>query len=135
MNRLQLAIDVEDLDRAVEFYSHLFDTRPAKVKPGYVNFSICDPPLKLVLFQNAKRAGSINHLGIEVETTKEVVAAERRIAESGLDTIGVQETECCYAKKTETWIDGPDGIRWEWYVKHSESERFENMVIKPRERR
>ena len=134
MSRLQLAIDVADLDQAVEFYTRLFDTKPAKVKPGYANFSISDPPLKLVLFENAERGGTINHLGVEAETTGEVVAAEVRLAGSDLDTTGVQDTECCYAEKTETWVDGPNGIRWEWYVKHSDTEQFENMTIEIGER-
>ena len=129
MSRLQLAIDVSNLDQAIEFYSRLFHTKPSKIKPGYANFSLSDPPLKLVLFENEERGGTINHLGVEAETISEVVAAEVRLTGSDLDTTGVQDTECCYAEKTETWIDGPDGIRWEWYVKHSDTEQFENVTI------
>ena len=104
------------------------------MKLGYASFSVSDPPLKLVLFENTEQGGEINHLGVEVETTREVVVAEERLTGSDLDTTGVQDTECCYAEKTETWVDGPDGIRWEWYVKHSDSEQYENMTIEIGER-
>jgi len=126
---LQLAVDVADLDQAVEFYSQLFDTKPVKIKPGYANFSVSDPPLKLVLFENEERGGTINHLGVEAETMSEVVAAEVRLTGSDLDTTGVQDVECCYAAKTETWVDGPNGIRWEWYVKYSDTEQTETVGI------
>ena len=129
MRRLQLAIDVADLDKAVDFYSCLFNTKPAKVRPGYANFVISDPPLKLVLFEDTEGGGTINHLGVEVEATEEVVAAGARLIESDLDTTGVEDTMCCYAEKTETWVIGPDGVRWEFYVKHGDSEQFENLVV------
>ena len=129
MSRLQLAIDVADLNKAVDFYSRLFNTKPAKVRPGYANFVISDPPLKLVLFEDTEGGGTINHLGVEVEATEEVVAAGARLIESDLDTTGVEDTMCCYAEKTETWVIGPDGVRWEFYVKHGDSEQFENLVV------
>ena len=129
MSRLQLAIDVADLNKAVDFYSRLFNTKPAKVRPGYANFAISDPPLKLVLFEDPEGGGTINHLGVEVEATEEVVAAGARLIESDLDTTGVEDTMCCYAEKTETWVIGPDGVRWEFYVKHGDSEQFENLVV------
>ena len=129
MSRLQLAIDVADLDKAVDFYSRLFNTKPAKVRPGYANFAISDPPLKLLLCEDPEGRGTINHLGVEVEATEEVVAAEARLTESDLDTTGVEDTMCCYAEKTETWVIGPDGVRWEFYVKHGDSEQFENLVV------
>ena len=122
--RLQLALNVDDLDAAVDFYSKMFATAPAKVKPGYANFAIADPPLKLVLFQGAGPSGSINHLGVETETADEVVAAEARLSESGLETTGVDDTVCCYAQKTETWLAAPDGNRWEWYVKTGDVEQL-----------
>jgi catechol 2,3-dioxygenase-like lactoylglutathione lyase family enzyme len=127
--RLQLALNVDDLDQAIEFYSKMFGTGPAKTKPGYANFAIQDPPLKLVLFEGAGEPGSINHLGVETDTTDEVVAAEARLAESGLDTTGVDETICCYAEKTETWVHAPDGNRWEWYVKRGDTEQLANIVV------
>ena len=129
MSRLQLAINVTDLDRAVEFYSKLFDTAPAKVKPGYANFAIADPPLKLVLFEGSEGA-TLNHLGVEVETAEEVVSAEQRLTEAGLESTGVDETMCCFAEKTETWVADPDGARWEWYVKSGDSEQIHNTIVR-----
>ena len=129
MSRFQLAINVANLDKAVDFYSHLFDTRPAKVRPGYANFVISDPPLKLVLFEDTEEGGTINHLGVETDTTGAVVATEARLTGAALYTTGVEETMCCYAEKTETWVSGPDGLRWEFYVKRSDSEQFENLLV------
>ena len=129
MSRVQLAINVENLDEAIDFYSRLFDAVPAKVKPGYANFAIAEPPLKLVLFENQGKGGSINHLGVEVQTTEEVLTTEDRLTRTGMVTTGIDETQCCYAEKTEVWVDGPDGVRWEWYVKHADSDQFENVVI------
>lgn len=129
--RLQLALDVSDLDQAVAFYSKLFDTRPAKRKPGYANFAIDNPPLKLVLFENADNAGGINHLGVETETAEQVEAAEARMGDAGLDTTGVNDNVCCYAGKTETWVIGPDDERWEWYVKTGDSDEFGTDEIAP----
>jgi catechol 2,3-dioxygenase-like lactoylglutathione lyase family enzyme len=127
--RLQLALNVADLDEAIDFYSRMFDTPPAKTRPGYANFAIVDPPLKLVLFEGAGEPGSLNHLGVETETAAEVVAAESRLGEAGLETTGVDDTQCCYAEKTETWVHGPDGARWEWYVKTGDSEQLRSVVV------
>jgi catechol 2,3-dioxygenase-like lactoylglutathione lyase family enzyme len=127
--RLQLALNVSDLDEAVDFYSRMFGVEPAKTKPGYANFAIADPPLKLVLFESQAEPGSINHLGVEAETAGEVVAAESRLADADLETTGVADTQCCYAEKTETWLSGPDRTRWEWYVKKADSEQFANIVV------
>ena len=126
--RLQLALNVSNLDESIEFYSKMFDTEVAKVRPGYANFAIENPPLKLVLFEAPADGGSINHLGVEVESADEVEAAEQRIRQSGIDTTGVDDTLCCYATKTETWVDAPDN-RWEWYVKTGDSEQLENVVL------
>ena len=128
MSRLQLALNVTNLEKAIDFYSRMFATPPAKVKPGYANFAIADPPLKLVLFESNEGA-TINHLGVEVEAARQVRAAEGRLRKSGLDTTGVDDTECCYAQKTETWVTDPDGARWEWYVKSGDAEQFQNVVI------
>jgi catechol 2,3-dioxygenase-like lactoylglutathione lyase family enzyme len=127
--RLQLALNVSNLTEAVDFYTRMFGVGPAKTKPGYANFAIVDPPLKLVLFENAGEPGSINHLGVETETADEVVAAESRLGEAGLETTGVDDTVCCYAEKTETWVHGPDGARWEWYVKKADAEQLVNTTI------
>jgi catechol 2,3-dioxygenase-like lactoylglutathione lyase family enzyme len=123
--RLQLAINVTDLDTAVDFYSRLFGVEPAKTKPGYANFVVADPPLKLVLFEDPQGAGgTINHLGVETDTSDEVLAAEARLRDTGLPTTGVEDTTCCYATKTETWLTDPDGTRWEWYVKTGDTDTF-----------
>ncbi len=128
MARLQLALNVDDFDSSVEFYRKLFATEPLKIKPGYANFVIENPPLKLVLFQG-DTGHSINHLGVEVDTAEEVSAAEQRLSEDGLETTGIDDTLCCYAQKTETWVNGPDGSRWEWYVKTGDAEGEENRVL------
>ena len=128
MSRVQLALNVTDVDAAVDFYSRLFATPVAKRKPGYANFEIADPPMKLVLIE-APEGGTLNHLGVETEAAAEVVAAEARLASSGLDTTGVDETVCCYAEKVETWVADPDGARWEWYVKTADAEQLSNVVV------
>jgi catechol 2,3-dioxygenase-like lactoylglutathione lyase family enzyme len=127
--RLQLALNVDDLDEAVDFYTRMFGVGPAKTKPGYANFAIAQPPLKLVLFEGGGETGSINHLGVETETADEVTAAEARLSGAGLETTGVDDTVCCYAQKTETWVHGPDGTRWEWYVKHADVDEPRNVVV------
>ena len=123
--RLQLALNVDDLDVAIEFYSRMFGVRPVKVKPGYASFAIAEPPLKLVLFSGAGEPGTLNHLGVEVTTADAVSAAEARLRADGLETTEVAETNCCFAAKTETWLEAPDGQRWEWYVKHNDLAGFD----------
>jgi len=127
--RLQLALNVADLPAAIDFYSKMFDTPPAKVRDGYANFAIENPPLKLVLFEGGGADGSINHLGVEVETAEQVTEAERRLSGAGLDTTGVDDTICCFAEKAETWVHAPDGNRWEWYVKKADAEQIEMVVL------
>lgn len=127
--RLQLALNVADLDTAIDFYSKMFDATPVKVRDGYANFAIDQPPLKLVLFAGDGDPGSINHLGVEVEEAVQVAAAEQRLSSSGLETTGVDDTLCCYAEKTETWVEAPDDLRWEWYVKTGDAEVMENVVV------
>jgi catechol 2,3-dioxygenase-like lactoylglutathione lyase family enzyme len=123
MSRVQLALNVSDIDEAVAFYSKLFAAEPAKRKPGYANFAIADPPLKLVLIEG-DGGGTLNHLGVEVEDGREVEAAEARLRDHGLATTGVDDTTCCYAHKTETWVNDPDGAPWEWYVKRGDAEQM-----------
>ncbi len=140
--RVQLALNVSDLDAAVEFYSRMFGAAPARRRPGYANFAIDEPPLKLVLFEAGAGAsgdagccgpgGTINHLGVETETVQQVVEAERRLTSSGLETTGVDDTMCCYAEKSETWVTDPDGARWEWYVRTGDSEVLDNLVVSSR---
>ena len=121
MARVQLALDVSDLEASVTFYSTLFGVGPAKRKPGYANFEISDPPLKLVLFE-AATGGTLNHLGVETDGSAEVEAADARLRGDGLETSGVDDTTCCYAEKVETWVTDPDGARWEWYVKTADAD-------------
>lgn len=116
VSRVQLALNVEDLDSAVGFYSKLFDTSPAKLRPGYANFAITDPPLKLVLFEQAGKGGTINHLGVEVGDTAEVAAAQARLSAEGLDTSVEDDVACCYARQDKVWVDGPSGEPWEIYT-------------------
>lgn len=131
--RLQLALNVTDLDEAVDFYTRLFATEPQKTKPGYANFAIADPPLKLVLFETDEPTGDgfphLNHLGVETVTADEVVEAEARLAGAGIETTGVDDAVCCYAEKTETWMTSPEGARWEWYVKRADADRMEHAAI------
>ena len=128
MSRVQLALNVPDIDEAIAFYSKLFATEPAKVKPGYANFAIADPPLKLVLLQSTE-GGTLNHLGVETETAADVVAAEARLTDTGLATTGVDDTICCFAEKVETWVNDPDGAPWEWYVKNGDADQMTNTIL------
>lgn len=116
MARVQLALNVDDLDAAVSFYSKLFATQPAKRRDGYANFAIESPPLKLVLFEQPGKGGTINHLGVEVESTEEVVAAQARLALDGLATATEDGVACCYARQDKVWVDGPSGEPWEIYT-------------------
>lgn len=123
MSRVQLTLNVADLDEAIAFYSKLFATQPAKVRPGYANFAVVDPPLKLVLIEDPSQTpGSLNHLGVEVGTTEEVVAARRRLAAEGLATAVEDEVACCYAVQDKVWVDGPGGEPWEVYTVLSDTE-------------
>jgi catechol 2,3-dioxygenase-like lactoylglutathione lyase family enzyme len=115
MGRVQLALNVTDLDEAVGFYSKLFQTEPAKRRPGYANFAVADPPLKLVLFENPAQAGTLNHLGVEVSTSDEVVTATRRLAAAGLSTEVEDGVTCCHALQDKVWVAGAD-TRWEVYT-------------------
>jgi catechol 2,3-dioxygenase-like lactoylglutathione lyase family enzyme len=123
MSRLQLALNVTNLDEAIGFYTKLFATEPAKVRPGYANFAVADPPLKLVLIEDAAQVpGSLNHLGIEVETTGEVVAAQERLTEAELATAVEEQVACCYAVQNKVWVDGPGGEPWEIYTVLADTE-------------
>jgi catechol 2,3-dioxygenase-like lactoylglutathione lyase family enzyme len=116
MSRVQLALNVSDLDAAVGFYSKLFGAPPAKREAGYANFAIADPPLKLVLFEGQGRGGSLNHLGVEVETAEQVAEARARLTVEGLATRHEAGVECCYARQDKVWADDPDGAPWEVYT-------------------
>jgi catechol 2,3-dioxygenase-like lactoylglutathione lyase family enzyme len=117
MSRIQLALNVDDLGRSIDFYRKLFGTEPAKVRDGYANFAVKEPPLKLVLIENPGHGGSINHLGVEVEDVPSVDAAQRRLAEAGLASVDERGTTCCYAEQDKFWVqDAPNGERWEVYT-------------------
>jgi catechol 2,3-dioxygenase-like lactoylglutathione lyase family enzyme len=121
VSRLQLALNVSDLEEAIGFYSKLFSAKPAKIRPGYANFAIAEPPLKLVLIEDpAARgegvAGALNHLGVEVFSPDEVTDAISRLRSEGLDTRIEEETTCCYAVQDKVWVNDPDGAPWEVYT-------------------
>ena len=124
MSRVQLALNVDDLGEAIAFYSKLFDTEPAKVKPGYANFAIAEPPLKLVLLENPGHGGSLNHLGVEVASSDTVHAEIGRLTERGLVTEEELNTTCCFASQDKVWVTGPGGERWEVYTVLADSETF-----------
>jgi len=116
MERIQLALNVSDLDAAVEFYSKLFATEPAKRRPGYANFAVAAPPLKLVLIEGKGQPGTLNHLGVEVGSTERVAAAQQRLSAEGLLTATEDQVACCYAVQDKVWVDAPDGEPWEIYT-------------------
>jgi catechol 2,3-dioxygenase-like lactoylglutathione lyase family enzyme len=122
MSRVQLALNVPDLDDAVEFYSKLFAAEPSKRKPGYANFAIAEPPLKLILFEKADADSRLNHLGVEVASSDEVWAHQARLTDEGVDAIE-QSGTCCFAKQDKVWVDGPDGA-WEIYTVLEDSDGF-----------
>ena len=128
MSRVQLALNVSDIDEAVGFYSKLFNTEPAKRKPGYANFAIANPPLKLVLIENKDEgaAGTLNHLGVEVDTQLEVGEAQTRLAESGMETEVEEGVSCCYAIQDKVWVHDPNQAPWEIYTVLSDAEKMKS---------
>ncbi|MGH4011353.1 MAG: ArsI/CadI family heavy metal resistance metalloenzyme [Pseudonocardiaceae bacterium] len=117
MSRVQLALRVSDLEGSVAFYSTLFGVEPAKRRPGYANFAIAEPPLKLVLLEGkAYQPTVMDHLGIEVDTTEQVTAATDRFTAAGLVTFEQNDTSCCYALQDKVWVQGPGREPWEVYV-------------------
>lgn len=124
MSRVQLALNVDDLEQAVEFYSTLFGVQPAKRKPGYANFAVTEPPLKLVLIENPGQGGSVNHLGVEVESSEKVHAEIARLSDAGLFTEEQIATTCCFATQDKAWVTGPNKERWEVYTVLADTEHF-----------
>lgn len=116
MSRIQLALNVSNLEEAVDFYSKFFKSEPAKIRPGYANFAIDEPPLKLVLIEDGGEPGAINHLGVEVFSQQEVQDSISYLSENGLATDVEKETTCCYAVQDKVWVEGPDRSRWEVYT-------------------
>ncbi|MDO9485550.1 MAG: ArsI/CadI family heavy metal resistance metalloenzyme [Actinomycetota bacterium] len=138
MSRVQLALNVSDLEASVEFYSRLFNTTPHKRRPGYANFAIVEPPLKLVLIQASSEergigtAGALNHLGIEVEDSEAVAATAQRLASEGVELSDINRTVCCYAEQDKTWAHDPAGAPWEIYTITDDLTNdavFEPMII------
>lgn len=126
MSRVQLALNVDELDAAIVFYSKLFGIAPAKRKDGYANFAIAEPPLKLVLLANPGHGGTLNHLGVEVQSSEVVHAEIARLSGEGLVTEERIGTTCCFATQDKVWVSGPDGERWEVYTVLAHSETFGN---------
>jgi catechol 2,3-dioxygenase-like lactoylglutathione lyase family enzyme len=125
VSRIQLALNVDDVGAATAFYSTLFGTEPAKVRPGYANFAIADPPLKLVLLENPGAGGTLNHLGVEVTDVGTVAAEQARLAALGLASTEVRDSTCCYAEQTKFWVEHtPGGERWEVYTVLADSSTF-----------
>ncbi len=122
MSRVQLALNVPDIDEAVDFYAKLFRTEPSKRKPGYANFAVADPPLKLVLFENPDADARLNHLGVEVPDSDAVWAHQLRLAGEGVESLEESGT-CCFPQQDKVWVDGPDGA-WEIYTVLADSDTF-----------
>ena len=125
MSRIQLALNVDDVEEATAFYARLFGTEPTKRRPGYANFAIANPPLKLVLLENPGQGGTLNHLGVEMASVDEVDAEQTRLAAHGLASIDERGTTCCYAAQDKFWVKGaPGGERWEVYTVLADSPTF-----------
>jgi catechol 2,3-dioxygenase-like lactoylglutathione lyase family enzyme len=123
--RVQLALNVDNLAESIAFYSRLFGAEPAKVRPGYANFALAEPPLKLVLLENPGQGGTLNHLGVEVTSADAVEAEQDRLAGAGLASVEEKDTTCCYARQDKFWVKGaPDGERWEIYTVLEDSASF-----------
>jgi catechol 2,3-dioxygenase-like lactoylglutathione lyase family enzyme len=125
MSRIQLALNVDNLEESVAFYSTLLGVEPAKTKPGYANFAVAEPPLKLVLVENTGQGGTINHLGVEVADTDTVDAEQNRLNAAGFASVDERATTCCYAKQDKFWVENaPNGERWEVYTVLADSDTF-----------
>jgi catechol 2,3-dioxygenase-like lactoylglutathione lyase family enzyme len=125
MSRVQLALRVSDLEASVDFYSKLFGVEPAKRRPGYANFAVEEPPLKLVLIEGEPdRATVMDHLGVEVFTGEEVTAATQRLQQAGLLAVEEDDTTCCYALQDKVWVHGPGREPWEVYVVKADADRL-----------
>lgn len=124
MSRIQLALNVDDVEAATSFYAKLFGVSPAKTRPGYANFAVADPPLKLVLLENPGHGGTLNHLGVEVGSTSAVDAEQQRLTDAGLATTDERGTTCCYATQDKFWVGETPGERWEFYAVLADSPTF-----------
>lgn len=125
--RVQLAINVTDLETAIEFYSKAFRTEPSKRRDGYANFAISEPPLKLILIESAE-GGTLNHLGVEVQDTPAVNRATKGFVDVGLTTFEEQGVSCCYATQDKVWLTDPDGVEWEWYTVLADADQMSKVA-------
>jgi catechol 2,3-dioxygenase-like lactoylglutathione lyase family enzyme len=130
VSRVQLALNVTDMEAAVAFYSKLFQTEPAKRRAGYANFAIAEPPLKLVLIESAGGGATLNHLGVEVSSTAEVVETTRRLTDAGLETEVEDGVECCFALQDKVWVSDPDGAPWEVYTVLADSDTAPGSTVR-----
>jgi catechol 2,3-dioxygenase-like lactoylglutathione lyase family enzyme len=128
VSRVQLALNVTDLDRAVEFYSKLFGVEPAKRRPGYANFAVTEPPLKLVLLEGLGQGGTLNHLGVEVASPEEVRQTGSRLADGGLATAPEEGVACCYAVQDKVWVHDPDAAPWEIYTVLADADTLQRQA-------
>ena len=124
MSRVQLALNVDDLAASIAFYTTLLGAEPAKVRPGYANFAVSEPPLKLVLIENPGKGGSLNHLGVEVDSSDAVQAEIARFADAGLFTEEETNTTCCFATQDKVWVTAPDAEKWEVYTVLADADTF-----------
>ncbi len=124
MSRVQVALNVTDLDAAVDFYTRLFGEEPAKLRPDYANFAIAEPPLKLVLIASKGKGGTLNHLGVEVESSDEVAQANERLEAENLETVLEENSACCYARQDKVWVHDPDQAPWEIYTVLGDAEHL-----------
>lgn len=124
MPRVQLALNIDDLESSITFYSKLFGVAPAKRKPGYADVAVTEPSLKLVLLENPGKGGSINHLAVEVDSSDKAHSEIARLADEGLFTDEEIGTTCCFATQDKVWVAGPGGERWEVYTVLADSESF-----------
>ena len=115
--KTHISLNVSNISESVEFYKKMLGIEPLKLKPDYAKFDVANPPLNLTMNQvNFERGGSLSHLGLQVETTGEVLEMTRRWAENGLKTLEEMKTDCCYALQNKTWVQDPDGNRWEVFT-------------------
>jgi catechol 2,3-dioxygenase-like lactoylglutathione lyase family enzyme len=124
VSRVQLALNVDDLAASIAFYTTLLGAQPAKVRPGYANFAVSEPPLKLVLIENPGKGGSLNHLGVEVDSSDAVHAEIARFADAGLFTEEEINTTCCFATQDKVWVTAPDAEKWEVYTVLADADTF-----------
>src|SRR5215468_6383441 len=123
MKRFHVHVGVENLPQAIGFYSTLFATAPAVVKPDYAKWMLDDPRVNFAISTRGKQPG-LDHLGIQVESKDELGDVYARLHKAGGDIIEQGETTCCYAKSEKSWIDDPAGISWETFFTTGEAVNY-----------